>query len=256
MCVQNWKDIGWNGAWSCSENAIDVKVAVAGDSIPNSAKMRIVDNRFWGHRKTSKGPNRRCTASGSHAYAIILHKTESDYVTMERNIFLDTANGILVQGEADNAIIRNNLFSNVSDGVEPRGVLELTTNGSAEATDNYIVKSTRYLKAGGNDSIVRDNTIVNAGGWAATNGEDFTSNSFVGSNRYLGSSVVYDGVADRGNNYTSATAPQGQYCFTRKQLTTPERVCIANVDVSEIDAPPNVDTNRPMPPSNLSIADL
>ena len=244
-----------SGAWSCSENAIDIKVAVDGDAIPDSSKLKIVDNRFWGHRKTAEGPNRLCTASGSHAYAIILHKRESDYVTIERNIFLGTENGILVQGEADNAIIRNNLFSNVSDGVKPRGVLELTSNGSAEATGNYIVKSSRYLKAGGNNSIVRDNTIVNGGGWATTNGEDFTSNSFVGQNRYLGNSVVYDGVADRGNNEIASTAPQGQYCFTRKQLTTPESVCIANVDISEIDSTNN-GTNSPMPPSNLSIAGM
>ena len=187
----------------------------------------VVGNRFWGHKDTSNAPGRVCTALSSRGESIVIHKTESDFVRIESNIIYDSANGILVQGLADNIEIMGNLISNVANGAGARGAMELTAHGVTTVRLNTIVNAGTYFSAGGFDTEVTQNLFVDSGDWSTTNGLDFSADSRVGFNTYSNTQTVYAGSADAGSNDVNGPAQLlDQYCFQQRKLTAPVTVCL------------------------------
>ncbi|MGV6806564.1 MAG: PKD domain-containing protein, partial [bacterium] len=140
--VNGQKDI--NGPLSCSENAIDIKIANNTEDPDN--QLLIVKNRFWGYRKSYHGTV-SCTNNGSsNAPAVAIHFDESDYILIKDNIVTDSESGIAITGNGfddkpDHISIVGNYLYDVSNKSNPRGALILDRGDKVEAYFNSIIQS-------------------------------------------------------------------------------------------------------------------
>jgi len=220
------------GDYSCTENAIDIKVGVKSENPSNDEIIRITNNRMWGYKKTDE---LACPASGSKASVITTHFTDSDYVLVKNNIIFDSENGIWISKPGPGHwSVQNNLFYNVSspNHVNPWGVLSLDRGGEGrnEAYNNTIIGSVRYLRVGTQapNGDVRGNVFINAGITGTSAGDPISST--VGYNAYY-KSTEYTGNANIGSNIVNSAAGaanNAEYCFTIKRQTAPTQYCIPN----------------------------
>lgn len=216
-----------NGPYACAENAIDIKITRVK---PGEEMTRVIHNRLWGYRSAEPDTG-ICDPNGSPAApAIAIHHTYTDYILVKDNIIMDSENGIYIAKPGPNNLsFVGNLFYDVANKINPRGAMIFQRGNNIEAYFNVVVNSKTYLEGGASKVDMRNNTFVNAGNWKTP---DFSSSgSSVRNNAYF-NTKPYNGNADRGNNLVKAAASDSrntQFCFKRKLLTNPERICVPNV---------------------------
>lgn len=129
---------------ACAENAVDIKVGTS--SPKDSDKIRIINNRMWGFRKTDK-----TCSGGSNGSAIIMHINASN-VLIENNIFFDVPRGIVVGGKShqfpnenvSDITVHNNIFYNIKATAKNAGYA-LVVHSDNHFTQNTIKNATQYL---------------------------------------------------------------------------------------------------------------
>ena len=213
------------GACSCSENAIDLKVAVRAAKPAAKDLVRITNNRMWGYRRSVSGVGAAwCPGLASKAPAITAHHAKSDYVLVEGNIIFDSENGIWFSKPGpDHWSIRNNLFFDIANKTAPWAALALTHAVATEVYDNTIIKAKVYLRtaATGSSLDVRANVMVSAGAAADTR---LGPGSTVRANAYYGTIPFFQ--AERHKRREVRAAKHVHHCFLIKQHTSPNWACI------------------------------
>lgn len=217
------------GPYSCAENAIDIKITHV-----KSAEdiAQFLHNRIWGFR-TVEPDTGLCDQNGSPtAPAIAIHHTYADYILVKDNIITDSENGIYIAKSGPNNIsLIGNLLYDVANKTKKRAALVLQHGSKIEAYNNAVVASGSYLEGGASKVDMRNNIFINSGNWRQ---KDISSDSHVKHNAFF-NTVTYDGSANKGNNMekgTASAAGNSEFCFKRKLLTNPERICIPHVIAS------------------------
>lgn len=214
-----------NGPHACAENALDIKITHVN---PGEEMTRVIHNRLWGYR-TAEPNTGICDQNGSPtAPAITIHYPYPDYILVKDNIIMDSENGIYIAKPGPNNIsIIGNLFYDVANKKNGKGALMLSNGSKIEAYYNVVVDSGFYLAGGASKTDIRNNVFINSGNWKTP---DF-SGSHVSNNAYFNTSN-YKGDAAKGSDMvksTASTANNSEFCFKRKRLTNPERICVPNV---------------------------
>jgi hypothetical protein len=227
----NWNK---NGAHSCAENAIDIKIS----SRKGHDAWKIIHNRFWGFRGTSKNgapkPN-QCIKLSDHGHPIISHYSPENNILFKNNIIFDSANGIgMLKNSGKYFSVIDNIFYNVANSTVTarlRAAVEFQA-GSSEFYGNIFSKTDRYwlINSSKENNDLRNNVLIDVGNYSgsAPEGKNWT----IGYNMFFDTGKIYASTGYIGGNFDRPKASDsgnGRFCFKRKLRTEPEIYCMDNI---------------------------
>jgi len=214
------------GPYSCTENALDIKVGTFLNKPSDKQIARIIRNRMWGFRLTEPSTGLCDQNNDPAAAAIIFHFRTSTKVLVQYNIIFDSENGVWIgkNGPRDISFIAN-IFYDVSNKTNPRSAMDLGRGTGIEAYYNVVSKTSQYMNGGSSKADIRNNMFLNAGTFGRS---DFGTGSTVGNNIYYGT-TPYKGKKDIGGNMKTsnvASAKNQDFCFKYRKQTNPSTKCI------------------------------
>jgi hypothetical protein len=232
-----------DGACSCAETGLDLKSVTGSDP---EFWTRVTNNRLWGFRPVPLA--RSCGGSGTFGQAIAAGNNCAGHVLVAGNVVLDSPVGVAISGS--NWIVAGNLFHEIravqaDRPLLPVAIFELETASDLEIQFNTIVGvDNAYDDASMNtrttcNAVIDDlgvNQYLAARGSGQVTEHNFlyesTTANFVGT-----TNQVFPVVTDSENT---------EFCFWRKRLTAPERVCIplgrTTADSPHVGATPSCDS--------------
>jgi len=212
---------------NCGEDGIDVK---NNDTADPANTIEIIHNRFWGWRRTYAA----CSGTGSQGFAVNSGGDEAKrFVLVMNNIIASVSNGVSLVKNTDNWSIIGNLFYDVNHADETYSdAVRFAHSSNHQMYLNTVVDSRHglWVEGDGENNGLRCNVFVNVQHitrpsppvWGAGSTADY--NAFYNTSPFRwGSSPDQSLVYERAGD-----AQASPYCYYRKLLTGPERVCIPN----------------------------
>lgn len=214
-----------SGLYAASESVLSFK----GGATTSTNPIRVINNRISGTRKTDLSV---CCAGGESGAALQIgyDKTPNVFgnILILNNIISNAAHGMVFSwpGSHHISVIQNLFYDFNHSHIAGSGtaVKSGVAGDKVEFYLNTIINTPHFAKAvydGDNDW--RCNLVIDAGTLDGTSGigQKFGSNSFYHTKPHTTEDP------NRDNVYALATDTKNlELCFTRKQWTGPERVCI------------------------------
>jgi hypothetical protein len=209
-----------SGECSCSENAIDMKVAGGANPV---YWTRITNNRMWGFRPTLRDvPS--CGGSGARGQAVTAGNPCAGYVFVARNKIMDSTVGVMTNGTEWRVV--GNLIYEMRDADDSRGVaiFPLDQNDALIQFNTAVAVDNSYTDSGSGvltqcNAVIHDRALEGAQGSRGTDHVTRYNTQYESfSPEYVGSTNV---------KYPNDNQSQNrELCFYRKRWTQEEEVCI------------------------------
>ena len=225
-------DLDPNGEYACAENGIDLKVGGTGPTL--AERITVSNNRIRGFRWSAGQVSSLCTTLSDRGWAIGVPTTGLGYhIQMLGNILWDNANGMTTgSGDLVEGFVRANNI--ITDGKNPAAESDSLALGASHGSPASSVEQ------------IYNNAITGHGWWAVGNYNKHHSCNFIRdslyatqSDRGTGDSNMYftsDYVSNRINGGDAAdvvdvvaAANFKDACFTIKNITDPQQICLPAV---------------------------
>jgi len=209
------------GPCAGAEGRSDIKVG--GLDATEEGRFYIVRNRYWGARKTDP----LVGGGGSWGTGLDIGGGYggAKHVVIEDNLIFDVARGVELEG-AEGVIFRHNLIHSVYPGFQGTGVAVVFGDSAKERgntfSHNLVSGAVKPYTVRGADNTVTCNAFL---GVQRQGYIRFTQNLKMERNAYWGAPPFPGQAGDLVGAADEARALE--FCFDRRLLTGPERVCLS-----------------------------
>lgn len=219
----------WNAESPCALSETLISLKAGGNA---SKPVAIVHNRMWGARSGDPVILGGGNAGESPAVSISNdmpnnpHFPGADYLLIQNNIMWDLQIAIgNWWGTPDHLSIIGNLIFNIrrQQGDHPGPAIRLNQVRNAEIYFNTIIDAQRWIELLNDvqETDIRCNVVIDSPGKSGSPSSSMT----VEHNAFFNAAVIATDVSPLSFS-SSGQSGTVEYCFNRKLLSGPERVCI------------------------------